>query len=247
MLQKRSVKGVRSLFLFSGLFRSLFGHFFRCFCHFFRHFFARLLLPDTFCGRVIHCTLFLPDMLSWLTKPGGNGRGACGGRESPRSFWLCKTSFSNKSALPNLDGKTRQSIAIQGTEKYLPPPPREQGKKIFRGKLFSLLRCFLNGVFQSGVLRGWSRSARAESTKLLENTSVFRQLCPSERACLCRKPRLRICKTLFGKHRLRTLKNIYHHHHTESKKRTASEGNSGSIQTYGRYGNAGKTSKPYLP
>ena len=33
---------------FSGRFRSLFGHFFWCFCHFF----ARLLLPDSFCGRV---------------------------------------------------------------------------------------------------------------------------------------------------------------------------------------------------
>ena len=39
-------------FSFSGLFRSLFGHFFWCFCHFFRHVFAKLLLPDSFCGRV---------------------------------------------------------------------------------------------------------------------------------------------------------------------------------------------------
>ena len=38
-------------------------------------------------------------------------------------------------------------------------------------------------------------------------------------------------------------KNIYHHHHPESKKRKSSEENSGSIQPYGRYGNAGKTSK----
>ena len=36
------------------------------------------------------------------------------------------------------------------------------------------------------------------------------------------------------------LKNIYHH--PESKKRKSSEGNSGSIHPYGRYGNAGKTS-----
>ena len=45
-------KGVRSLFSFSGHFRSLFGHLFRHFCHFFRYFFAKLLLPDSFCGRV---------------------------------------------------------------------------------------------------------------------------------------------------------------------------------------------------
>ena len=39
----------------------------------------------------------------------------------------------------------------------------------------------------------------------------------------------------------RELKNIYHHH-PESKKRNSSEQKSGSIQPYGRYGNAGKTS-----
>ena len=42
--------------------------------------------------------------------------------------------------------------------------------------------------------------------------------------------------------RFRELKDIYHHH-PESKKRKSSEGNSGSIHPYGRYGNAGKTSK----
>ena len=36
-------------------------------------------------------------------------------------------------------------------------------------------RCFLNGVFQSGAFRGWSESAPAESTKMLENTVVFRR------------------------------------------------------------------------
>ena len=41
--------------------------------------------------------------------------------------------------------------------------------------------------------------------------------------------------------RNRELKNI-DHHHPGSKKRKSSEGNSGSIQPYGRYGNAGKTS-----
>ena len=42
--------------------------------------------------------------------------------------------------------------------------------------------------------------------------------------------------------RLRELQNIYHHH-PESKKRESSEGNSGSIHSCGRYGNAGKTSQ----
>ena len=42
---------------------------------------------------------------------------------------------------------------------------------------------------------------------------------------------------------IRELQNFYHHH-PKSKKRKSSEGkNSGSIQPYGRYGNAGKTSK----
>ena len=40
----------------------------------------------------------------------------------------------------------------------------------------------------------------------------------------------------------RELKNIYHHH-PEGKKINSSEGNSRSIQPYGRYGNAGKASK----
>ena len=30
-----------------------------------------------------------------------------------------------------------------------------------------------NGVFQSGVRRGWPGSARAEGTKMLENAGVF--------------------------------------------------------------------------
>ena len=41
----------------------------------------------------------------------------------------------------------------------------------------------------------------------------------------------------------RQLNIIYHRHHPESKKRKPIEGNSGSIQPYGRYGNAGKTGK----
>ena len=40
----------------------------------------------------------------------------------------------------------------------------------------------------------------------------------------------------------RELKNVYHHQ-PESKKRKSLEGNSGSIQPYGGYGNARKTSK----
>ena len=39
------------------------------------------------------------------------------------------------------------------------------------------------------------------------------------------------------------LRNIYHHH-PDSKIRKSSEANSGSIQPYGRYGSAVKTSKP---
>ena len=34
-------------------------------------------------------------------------------------------------------------------------------------------RCFLNGVFQSGLFKRWSASARAEGTKMLEKTGVF--------------------------------------------------------------------------
>ena len=36
-------------------------------------------------------------------------------------------------------------------------------------------RCFLNVVFQSGMLRGWSGSTSAEGTKIPERTGVFRQ------------------------------------------------------------------------
>ena len=39
------------------------------------------------------------------------------------------------------------------------------------------------------------------------------------------------------------LRNIYHHHHPESKKIKSSEANSGSIDPYGRYGNAVETRK----
>ena len=34
--------------------RSLFGLFFWCFCYFFHHFFARLLLQDSFCGKLMN-------------------------------------------------------------------------------------------------------------------------------------------------------------------------------------------------
>ena len=54
-----------------------------------------------------------------------------------------------------------------------PPPnrPRDTRKACPRGSK----RCFLNGVFQSGVFRGWSGSARVEGTKMLENNGVFKQ------------------------------------------------------------------------
>ena len=53
-------------------------------------------------------------------------------------------------------------------------------------------RALINGVFQSGVCRWLSGSAREEGTKMLENTGVCRllgPLGPSERVYLCRKPR----------------------------------------------------------
>ena len=83
-----AAKGVRQkefdhFFSFSGRFRSLFGHFFWRFCHFFRHFFAKLLLPDSFCGRVI---LGLPRKQKiavnkfWIPESEKNG-------EECRQFW----------------------------------------------------------------------------------------------------------------------------------------------------------------
>ena len=54
-------------------------------------------------------------------------------------------------------------------------------------------RCFLNGVFQSGVLRGWSGSTRAEGTQMLEKHRLFLGILrPAESVYLCRKPRLGI-------------------------------------------------------
>ena len=62
-------------------------------------------------------------------------------------------------------GRTEHVFAAQGGTHRFP-----SGNK----------RCFLNGVFQSGVFRGWSGSARAERTKMLKNTAVFRHsLSPS--------------------------------------------------------------------
>ena len=37
-------------------------------------------------------------------------------------------------------------------------------------------RCFLNGVFQSGVFRAASASARAHGTKMPENCGVFKHV-----------------------------------------------------------------------
>ena len=67
-----------TFFSFSGRFRSLFGHFFWCFCHFFRHFFAKLLLPDSFCGKVRNTDKFGHEFWAWFFwgawNPGKQGR-----------------------------------------------------------------------------------------------------------------------------------------------------------------------------
>ena len=80
-------------------------------------------------------------------------------------------------------------------------------------------RCFLNGVFQNVVFRGWSESARAECTKMLENTGVFRHslsLCTSFFYC---KPGWEIWKTPFGKHRLEPLGGCFLLQTSERRKR----------------------------
>ena len=52
-------------------FRNSFGHFavmfFSCFCHLFRRFFAKLLLPDSFCGRVT-CYSLQPTGVIWAIR-----------------------------------------------------------------------------------------------------------------------------------------------------------------------------------
>ena len=49
-----SAKGVRSLFFVFGTLSVTFRSLFLTLLPLFRHFFARLLLPDSFCGRVTH-------------------------------------------------------------------------------------------------------------------------------------------------------------------------------------------------
>ena len=49
-------------------------------------------------------------------------------------------------------------------------------------------RCFLNGILQSGVFRGWPGCARAEGRRTIENIGVFGHFCPSEKVYMCRKP-----------------------------------------------------------
>ena len=52
MPQKECGKRVRSLLFIFGTLSVTFWSLFLMLCHFFRHFFAKLLLPDSFCGRV---------------------------------------------------------------------------------------------------------------------------------------------------------------------------------------------------
>ena len=68
-------------------------------------------------------------------------------------------------------------------------------------------RCFLDGVFQSGVFRAWSGSARAEGTKVLENIGVFRHYLSLWRGFPLSKAEVRnvkntVWKTPFGTLRL---------------------------------------------
>ena len=67
-------------------------------------------------------------------------------------------------------------------------------------------RCFLNGVFQSGVFRVWSRSARAEGTKMFEKTGVWRHFLSLSRGSLLSQAEVRnmkntVWKTPFGTRR----------------------------------------------
>ena len=48
----------------------------------------------------------------------------------------CKTQENLVSAQGARDSESHSVLVYLGTEKYLPPPPREQEKKIFRGKLW---------------------------------------------------------------------------------------------------------------
>ena len=64
-------------------------------------------------------------------------------------------------------------------------------------------RCVLNGVFQSGVLRGWPGSARAEHTNMPENTGVFRHSFSLGKSSLLSQVKVRnlkntVWKTPFG-------------------------------------------------
>ena len=68
--KRRSAKGVRSLFSFSGLFRSLFGHFFLCFRHSFRH----LFLPNSFCRAPFAAGWSLSLSLSLSRAPANPAR-----------------------------------------------------------------------------------------------------------------------------------------------------------------------------
>ena len=54
------------------------------------------------------------------------------------------------------------------------PKPLDLKPRRLKIRLRSDKRCFLNGVCQNVVFRGWSGSARAECAQMLENTGVFR-------------------------------------------------------------------------
>ena len=70
-------------------------------------------------------------------------------------------------------------------------------------------RCFLNGVFQSGVFRGWSGSARAEGTKMLWNTGIFRHSLSLRTHIPLWQAEVRNLKTPLGKHRLEPLSELF--------------------------------------
>ena len=81
-------------------------------------------------------------------------------------------------------------------------------KSLFRpfwhGKQRGNKRCFLNGVFQSGVFRGWLGTPKCLETLVFP--SIF---CPCERVCLCCRSRWGIWKTPFRKHRLEPLVRVF--------------------------------------
>ena len=68
-------------------------------------------------------------------------------------------------------------------------------------------RCFLNGVFQSGVFRGWSGSERVEATKIPEKTGVFRHSSSLWRGLSLSQAKVRSLKNTVWKTPFGTLRN----------------------------------------